>query len=642
MRMIQAPGRHPFFCGPATRFGLSLTSYLVLLTASIFVFCFFASAIAVARQLPVAKGKAEGQTPDISIIPKPIDDTFEKVQLRDAVKNIPGEQKEIQESCLLPPLTLVRSPVVAATTLAVPPKAKKEYLTSCAALKETKIDSAEKHLRKAVQIYPKYSAAWVTLGQVLATQNHADEARNACAQASTVEPNYLPAYLCLADLAAREEAWSIVLQFSNQVLAIDPTASGIAYEYNAAANLRMNKLDDAEKSAQLALEIDKNNSDPRVHFLLAQIYEAKGDRFNETFQLQEYLKFVGDSEDAAAIRQYLTQLEMSRASPDVNTTLGTQDSHSGFPVAEHPNSTTSKALAAAGESKAVPEEPDASAPSDNAAPACNLDEVLPQVQHKIREFVDNVQKFTATELLVHESLNGAGKVVRAEQGKYDYVVSIEESVAGILAVNEFQNSRSSSGTVHPDVVTKGLPALLLIFHPYYAGDFSMTCEGLTILKGNPTWQIRFRQRDDKPSQIRSYMVGTKGVAHEVNLHGRAWFMADNYQIVKLEADLIKTIPEIQLTVDHTSAEYGPVHFQSRGIEIWLPQTADLVSARKGKRLHERITFSDYLLFAVDNKQEIASPKPQEWLSSSAPCWSWCAQNRLFSTDALMRVIHLPE
>jgi len=109
-------------------------------------------------------------------------------------------------------------------------------------------------------------------------------------------------------------------------------------------------------------------------------------------------------------------------------------------------------------------------------------------------------------------------------------------------------------------------------------------------------------------------VGKAGRAHQIDLKGRAWFLASNYQVVKLEADLVKAIPEIQLAVDHTSAEYGPVHFQSRGIDVWLPQTADLVSERKGKRFHERITFSDYLLFQIDNQQQISSPQLQDRLA----------------------------
>jgi tetratricopeptide (TPR) repeat protein len=615
-------------------------SDLSLVWSAAIVVCFFVSPV-------LLVGQERGQTPDISIVPKPIIDTLESTSIRDRNKNVPGEQKavEVQDSCLLPPLTFVKSPVVAASALAVPSNAQKEYFEACKALKERKSESAEKHLRKAVQIYPKYSAAWVTLGQMLAAQNQTDESRNACAQASSVEPNYLPAYLCLADLAAREKAWSTVLQLSTQVLTLDANASALAYEYNAAANLRMNKLDEAEKSALRALEMDKNHSDSRVHFVLAQIYEAKGERSKEISELHEYLKSATNADDISALREYLAKLEK----PDTGTDAaaekfaGTSNSNAnsgsraqGVFSAEASNLNAGAVKRAAKESDEFER--------DDIPPGCNLQDVLPQVQHRVQEFIENVQKFTATESLVHESINGKGQVARTEHGKFDYVVSIDEPVAGMLAVNEFQGSRSSSRNVQTDVVNKGLPALLLIFHPYYAGDFSMRCEGLVLLKAKPAWQIRFRQRADKPSRIRSYKMGARGPAYDINLQGRAWFTAEDYQIVKLEADLIKTIPEIQLAIDHTSAEYGPVHFQSRGIDLWLPQAVDLVSERKGKRFHEQITFSDYLLFAVDNKEEIASPKPQQWLSGSEVCWILraCDWTRLFSVDTVARPVQAPD
>jgi hypothetical protein len=66
--------------------------------------------------------------------------------------------------------------------------------------------------------------------------------------------------------------------------------------------------------------------------------------------------------------------------------------------------------------------------------------------------------------------------------------------------------------------------------------------------------------------------------------------------------LIDAIPEIQLTVDHTAVEYGPVHFNSRGVEMWLPQTAELYTEFKGKRIHQRMTYDNYLLFEVDDKE----------------------------------------
>jgi cytochrome c-type biogenesis protein CcmH/NrfG len=581
----------------------ALASCIARAFSALFVSCFSFAPSAVAQQ-------AGAPATDVSNLPRPINDTFDRVQVRDLHEGHPAVEKksETEDSCLLPPLTSLRSPVVAATALAVPPKAKNEYSEACAALKDKKTETAEKHLRVAVQVYPNYSVAWVTLGQMLAAENHTEAARNACAQGSTVDPKYLPAYLCLAEIAAREKAWGDVLLLSSRALDLDPSTTAISYEYNAAANLRTNKLDAAEKSALRALSIDKDNTDPRAHFLLAQIYEAKGDRTNEIVQLREYLKFAKDPDDVAAAKQYLSQVEQSAVSaaiPASEKEREIPDSHSEVPADEH------RKTEIASESGPHTDSLASSGPGGGALQGCRLDEVLPKIERRVQEFVENVQRFTATESLVLESFGGTGQVARSERRQYDYVVSIEGSIPGMLQVNEFQNSRSPSETSGREFVTKGLPALVLIFHAYYAGDFSMECEGLTSLNGKLAWQIRFQQREDKPSRIRSYSLGTTGRAYQLNLKGRAWFTAGNHQILRLETDLIKPIREIQLAVDHTSAEYGPVHFRSRGIDIWLPQAADLICQRKGKRRHERITFSDYFLFAVDNKQELASPKTQE-------------------------------
>jgi tetratricopeptide (TPR) repeat protein len=601
---ISTPGRiFSFQVAPSGWWLPALTRSIAVALSVLFVTCFSFAPAVVAQQ-------AGAPEKDVSIIPKDINGTFDRVQLRGLHESAPAVEKksETEDSCLLPPLTLVNSPVVAATALAVPPKAKKEYSEACAALKDKKTEAAEKYLRMAVQLYPSYSLAWVTLGQMLTAENHSEDARNACAQGSVVEPKYLPAYLCLAEIAAREKAWGDVLLLSNRALDLDPSTTAISYEYNAAANLRINKLDDAERSALRALSIDKENTDPRAHFLLAQIYEAKGDRTNEIAQLREYLKFAKDPDDVAAAKQYLSQVEQSAVTagnPADQKQREMPDSLSEAPMDEH------RKTEVASESRPPADNLNPSTPGGDVLQVCRIDEVLPKVERRVQEFVENVQRFTATESLVLESFGGTGQVARSERRQYDYVVSIEGSIPGMLQVNEFQNSRSFSETSGREFVTKGLPALVLIFHPYYAGDFSMECEGLASLNGKPAWQIRFHQREEKPSRIRSYSVGTTGRAYQLNLKGRAWFMTSNHQILRLETDLVKPIAEIQLAVDHTSAEYGPVHFRSRGIDIWLPQAADLICERKGKRRHERITFSDYFLFAVDNKQEVASPKVRE-------------------------------
>ena len=263
---------------------------------------------------------------------------------------------------------------------------------------------------------------------------------------------------------------------------------------------------------------------------------------------------------------------------------------------------------AARESRWLPPGVDDNIPPVELEAVCNLDEVLQKAAQRIEEFVRNVERFTATESLVHENINKSGALSGTEKRRYNYMVSIEEIRPEVLAVEEYRSRGSSSEDAPGGIITRGLPALVLIFHPYYSGSFSMKCEGLADFNGKPAWQIYFRQRADKPNRIRSYKIGENGPSHPVALKGRAWFIADSYQIIGLQTDLIEALPDLRLTVDHAAVEYGPVHFSSRGVDMWLPQTAELYCDLRGKRLHRRLSFTDYLLFAVDDKEKISAPK----------------------------------
>jgi tetratricopeptide (TPR) repeat protein len=242
---------------------------------------------------------------------RPQDATFDqrRVQLETNApkKSAPGER----DDCFLPPLNAIQLPTVGVASLQIPAKAKKDYASGCNAFRDGKFDSAEENFRKAVNDEPKYLAAWITLGQLLTARQKLEDARGACSNAQSADPMYLPSYLCLADIAARSEHWDDALKFSSRALEIDPSNDPIAYDYNAAANLNLHKLLDAEKSALKAIEIDRTHSDPRVHFLLAQIYEAEGEHEKEVMQLHEYLKYANPT-DAAMVKQYLSELEKQR------------------------------------------------------------------------------------------------------------------------------------------------------------------------------------------------------------------------------------------------------------------------------------------------------------------------------------------
>jgi tetratricopeptide (TPR) repeat protein len=116
------------------------------------------------------------------------------------------------------------------TSLQIPHKAQKEYEQACEAVKNKKMPEAEKHLRKATEIYPNCAAGWVMLGQILETRTRQRSAgaREACSRASGSDSNYLPAYLCSAETAEREQRWHEVLNLTSRALELDPSNDAYA------------------------------------------------------------------------------------------------------------------------------------------------------------------------------------------------------------------------------------------------------------------------------------------------------------------------------------------------------------------------------------------------------------------------------
>jgi tetratricopeptide (TPR) repeat protein len=418
-------------------------------------------------------------------------------------------------------------------------------------------ERARSYWTKALELLPDYVPAVVSMSEALLIENKASEAAEYLDRAAKIDPSYWRTQAVLAEVS-----------------------------------LRTGSTREAVRHAERAIELGHGEA-ASVSPLLVRALVAEA-----TEVLRTYLK--DHPGDVAAKKQFEVLNTPSELYASEHLKADFREKSAA--------ATAARRTSPPRDSRWLPPEVDENVPSVEPGSACNLEEVLQKAGQRVQEFVGNVERFTATESLLHETIKKSGAVSEREKRKYDYMVSIEEIRPGLLDVEEYLSSGTTPVDSPGGITNKGLPALILIFHPYYAGNFSMRCEGLATLNGKRTWQIYFRQREDKPNQTRSYKIGENGPAHPVALKGRAWFVADSYQIVGLQADLIDTLPDIRLTVDHTGIEYGPVHFSSRGVDMWLPQTAEVYCELKGRRIHQRMSFSNYLLFAVDDKQQISSPK----------------------------------
>jgi tetratricopeptide (TPR) repeat protein len=232
--------------------------------------------------------------------------------MQPGVPNLPAPPKPQiveDESCLPWSLSDIRGATVNVARLAVPDKARSEFDKACSDFKKKKFADAETHVRSAIEKYSNYVAAWVMLGQVLAAQQQAEKAHDACSQAEKADPSYLPPYLCLAELDVKSGQWDEILNVTKMAMGLNPGGDVYAYFYRAIALFNLNQLPEAEKTALQAEGIDAQHHDASVHYLLGQIYEAKGDLSSAVAEVKEFLKMNSDKGKVDEAKQYLARLQ---------------------------------------------------------------------------------------------------------------------------------------------------------------------------------------------------------------------------------------------------------------------------------------------------------------------------------------------
>ena len=203
----------------------------------------------------------------------------------------------------------VNSPTVSVARLAVPGNARSEFRKACGELKIDRFQDAESHARRAVQMYPDYAAAWVVLGQALESEHKDAEAVQACNRAMKADPTYAPPYICLAQLAEGSNQWDDVYELSDRARALDPVADPYAYYYAGVADLHLKQLTQAELDARNALTLDPRNEIPEIHLLLADIYQARGNKTGQAFELEKFLEIAPHDSQWQAARATLAAIQ---------------------------------------------------------------------------------------------------------------------------------------------------------------------------------------------------------------------------------------------------------------------------------------------------------------------------------------------
>jgi len=401
-------------------------------------------------------------------------------------------------------------------------------------------------------------------------------------------------------------------QHLSQALAIDPNFADGNYLMGL---VLLRKKDPARARAYLQRSVELAPDHAAAFLALGEAEYLAQDYAPATESLEKFLQAEPNSPQASAARKYVEAMhKMQPGSTSEEASMAgssdgarpersrTADPKGAAALAELP---APEELAPTTESSWAPPDVDEEKLDLDASSSCQLAEVVKATGQRMQELVTNVNRFTATESLEHIKLSPLGVEVSHESRKYKYVAEFRPEGNSELAVEEYRKGPEAKQDFPDGIETVGLSSLAMIFHPNLARRYEFRCDGRGAWRGKPAWVVHFQQRSDQNRGMLTYNVGGHYVA--VSLRGRAWIDAKSMEILAMESDIVHPVQEIRLKRDHQLIEYGSVSFRNKGMQLWLPKSADWYCSISGKRFHRRHTFSQFLLFSVDDKQQISAP-----------------------------------
>ena len=518
-----------------------------------------------------------------------------------------GERQQLSISLTPESSASAVSPAPGSPILA--PNAEKEVSKALEDLRTNKPDDARRHMEKASHLAPANPDVNYLWGMYYAQIKDFVKAKTYWEKAVQISPRHVFSLAALAQLATQNSDYATATGYLLRASEAAPSAWRY-HERLAETYLKQAQYEEARKQAQRALELGKERA-VGAQFVLAQTFLHDNDPEAAMKALTAFLASKPSGARAFEAQKLLSALQKPQVTTSVHTASAPSPASAGQPPA------TSLVADLMPPPKWMPPDVDDSMPAVESTASCPLQKIQQEAGNRVSDFVDAVNRIAATESLENEVIDRSGLPVRRGSQNYSYVASVRQVRPSMYVMEEYRNGSMDLDQFPERIADLGLTALVMVFHPSYVGDYELACEGLSRWHGGLAWQVHFRQRADKPARLRSYRVNARSFS--ISLRGRAWISADNFQIVSLETDLVAPVPQIQLRAEHIAVEYMPVTFKSHHQELWLPESAEIYFDYGSRRMHRRHHFRDYMLFAVDERQQISVPKVEADVESpSAP------------------------
>jgi tetratricopeptide (TPR) repeat protein len=486
----------------------------------------------------------------------------------------------------------------------ISPKERKEAKHAVSLLKAGDFTQAEKHLDTAYGLAPSSSDLNFLYGYLYFQKKDYGKAQSYLVKAADLSPHNARALTLLGRTELTREDYPAARSALEQAVLADED-NWLPHSLLADAYLHQKDYGKARDEAQIAVvKGDKNGKTVAnsAQIVLGQAFIGLGQKQEAIQALEAFVKNSPQNPLAYQVNGLIAELEKKTASGDAGAS-------SVDAAASHANPLDAVPDPSLATQTWRPPDIDDSRPTLTPGVECPAEKVVEGSGKRVQEFAQDLARFAADEDLLHQSIDSFGMPARTEKRQYGYVALVSEPRPGAVSIEEYREDKRPQEGDPDSIGSTGFITLALVFHPSMQADFEFQCEGQAVWNGQPSWVVHFRQRRDRPNRMHSYTLG--GQIIPVPLKGRAWISADKFQIVRIEADIVKPVPEIQLLSEHQIVEYGPVPFPKKDTTLWLPKQAEIYFDFRKHRYYRRHSFAHYMLFSVDTdeKRKVPQDKP---------------------------------
>jgi hypothetical protein len=234
-----------------------------------------------------------------------------------------------------------------------------------------------------------------------------------------------------------------------------------------------------------------------------------------------------------------------------------------------------------------------------------LNTLLPLVQKKTAALLNEISDVKCTEKVRQEKLGKNGKVRKAEDAVYDYLVILSNSEGDLslsesrIPVRKPKKNRKNSSML----LSNGFATLFVVFHPYYSEDFTYSLAGKEVLQGRSLAKIHFQHIPGTKSPA---ALALRGREYPLELRGTAWVDPMNGSIAKIQAGIADTLQDVGLRSMESQIEFAPLSLDGTKQVYWLPTRAGIevqTPRQHWRNLHQ---FTTYKKFTVSTEEQVIS------------------------------------